>query len=72
MNILTRYECACCKTQYADRDAALKCELNHKHPVTIEAARYRSIGSDAPGYPISIIVKMNNGRGVVYERVREA
>ena len=71
MNILTRYECGCCKTQYADRDAALKCELNHKCPVDIKAVRYLSFANDSTGYPVTIMVRMGDGHLVTYKRQRE-
>lgn len=70
MDILTRYQCQHCKTQYADRDTALKCELGHKQPVGIKAAHYHSFNNDATGYPITVDVKMKDGSTVRYQRVR--
>lgn len=62
------YVCECCGTQYASKENAIDCEKNHKAPVSIVSTRSLSKAQDATGYPVTITVKMRDGKQVVYKR----
>lgn len=68
MKEVKQYICECCGTQYADKSKAIECERNHKSVADILKERFLPKKNDASGYPISITVKMMDGKEVVYKR----
>lgn len=68
MKEVKQYICEGCGTQYADKAKATECEKNHKNVVNILYERFLPKKNDASGYPISITVKMMDGKEVVYKR----
>lgn len=68
MKEVKQYICESCGTQYADKSKATECEKNHKSVVNILYERFLPKKNDASGYPISITVKMMDGKEVVYKR----
>lgn len=49
-------------------EKAIECEKNHKSVENILKERFLPKANDASGYPISITVKMADGKEVVYKR----
>lgn len=68
MKEIKRYVCEICKTEYADKAQAQKCERAHKLPLEIVSYRYRPITDDKSGYPQTITVKMGDGKEATYKR----
>lgn len=68
MKEVKQYICECYGVQYADKAKAQECEINHKSAINILYQRFLSKKNDASGYPISITVKMADGKKVVYKR----
>lgn len=68
MKVLENYLCEGCGTEYSDRNLAEDCEKCHKQPVSIVRVRHLSKGQNGAGYPVSITVKMSDGKEVVYKR----
>lgn len=68
MKVMGKYLCEGCGTEYADRRLAEDCEKCHKYPVSIVRVRHLSKGQNGAGYPVSITVKMSDGKEVVYKR----
>lgn len=68
MREMKQYVCEGCGTPYADKTKAQECERNHKSAINILYQRFLPKKNDASGYPISITVKMADGKEVVYKR----
>ena len=68
MREIQQYLCEHCGTLYADKMKAQECERNHKSAINILYQRFLPKKNDASGYPISITVKMEDGKEVVYKR----
>lgn len=64
----TKYQCEFCYTEYADEKEAKACEDSHKKIVCIADQRYIPKNNDCTGYPICIVVKMNDGKLIKYRR----
>ena len=64
------YRCDVCKTEYANKDDAEKCEKYH-----VEPSRKATIGfykgmnqHSCDQYPYKVIVQMADGKGIEYKR----
>jgi hypothetical protein len=68
MKEVKQYICECCGVLYADKVKAQECERNHKSAINILYQRFLPKKNEASGYPISITVKMADGKEVVYKR----
>ena len=68
MKIIEKYRCEICNTEYADKKRAEACEQSHKRPAKIVKTRYLSVGQNESCYPISITVKMDDGKELIYRR----
>ena len=68
MKVVEKYRCEVCHTEYADRKQAEACEKIHKLPTKISGARHLSMAQNGTGYPVSITVKMSDGKEVIYKR----
>ena len=51
-----------------DRTRAETCEKSHKKPIELVGARHLSMGQNGAGYPVSVTIKMSDGKEVVYKR----
>lgn len=68
MKVVQKFRCEVCHTEYAAEKAALECEASNKLPLTIVNARHLSMGQNGPGYPVSITVRMSDGKDITYKR----
>lgn len=68
MKIVERYICEACGTEYTDKERCAECEDWHIRPVKIEGMQHVPVNRDAQGYPLSIQVRMEDGKTVEYER----
>ena len=68
MKEVKHYICEICGTEYAEKEKCAKCEKSHKKAVEIVKMRHLSFSQDQKGYPLSIDVKMNDGKIVTYKR----
>lgn len=68
MKEIKHYICEICGTEYNDKKRCNNCELGHVRPVEICQARYIAISDNAKGYPLSISIKMEDGKIVIYKR----
>lgn len=68
MKAVQKYQCEVCHTEYAAKTDAVSCEKNHKIPESIVQARYLSKAMNGSGYPVSVTVRMSDGRELVYKR----
>lgn len=68
MKTVQKYRCEVCHTEYAAEKAALECEASHKLPLTIVNARHLSMGQNGTGYPVSVTVRMSDGKDITYKR----
>ena len=62
------YECDFCKTSFADKAEAMKCEKNHKQIARIQSLRYASFKCEGTGKPITIEVVFTDGSTAIYKR----
>lgn len=62
------YTCEYCNTSYKIKEKAEQCEKNHKKPKAITNTRYLSYKSNNSGYPIEVIIKMEDGKEISYSR----
>lgn len=65
------YACETCGTIYENRDRCKVCEEGHVHPIDIKDAKYDAFvgNSEANGYPVSINVRMGDGKIIRYKKV---
>lgn len=68
MKEVKHYICEICGTEYNDEKKCEACESGHCKPVKIMKAKYLSIDNNKKGYPVSIIVKMEDGTEQIYKR----
>ncbi len=68
MKVIQRYQCDVCHTEYTDRNRAEACEKSHKQPAKIVDARYLAMAQNGAGYPVSVTLKMSDGKEVIYKR----
>lgn len=68
MMIVERYICETCGTEYTDKERCAECEGWHIKPDRIEEMQHVPVNRDAHGYPLSIDVRMEDGKTVRYER----
>lgn len=68
MKIKEQWLCETCHTAYQLKEAAERCEANHKRIRRIEACDYGPYGDK---YPSAIAVKMNDGAVIHYHRWRD-
>nr|DAM77920.1 MAG TPA: hypothetical protein [Caudoviricetes sp.] len=62
------YTCEACRTDYADKEEAMRCELSHKKKLKIVDSRYLAhfqLGSD---FPYAITVQSEDGARATYKR----
>ena len=62
------YECEFCHTQYAAKIDATSCESNHKHVMSVDKEHFLAEKVDSSGYPIDVILLMDNGQKIKYKR----
>ena len=62
------YTCEVCRTDYADKVEAMRCELSHKKKLKIVDARYLARAQGMGGFPISITVQSDDGTQVTYKK----
>ena len=62
------YTCEVCRTDYADKAGAMRCELNHKKKLKIVDARYLAQAQDESGFPTTITVRSESGEQATYKR----
>ena len=68
MKEVKHYPCDICGTEYNDKEKCKRCEKSHCTPKEIVKARYTGFCYNAKGYPVSITVKMEDGKEVIYKR----
>ena len=62
------YTCEVCRTDYADKAEAMRCELSHKKKLKIVDSRYLAQAQDESGFPTTITVQSENGERATYKR----
>lgn len=62
------YECEFCKTSFADKAKAMKCESNHKKIAKVQNPRYVNVDCEGTGKPITIEVVFTDGSKAIYKR----
>lgn len=62
------FECEMCHTQYSAKIDAQCCEKNHKRVISVDKARFLPEKQDDSGYPIDVILVMDNGQKIKYKR----
>lgn len=62
------YICEICGTEYKDMMRAQECEENHHKPESIVKTKYLPYSNNKTGMPVSIDVKMSNGKIITYKR----
>lgn len=62
------YECELCHTQYAAKIDATSCETNHKRVKAVHKERFLAEKIDNSGYPVDVILLMDNGEKIKYVR----
>lgn len=62
------YTCEFCRTDYADKAEAMRCELSHKKKLKIVDSRYLAQAQDESGFPTTITVQAENGERATYKR----
>jgi len=68
MKTIEKYLCEVCNTEYADKQQAEACEKNHKKPVKIVDVRFLPMRQNGTGYPVSVTIRMDDGKEVIYKR----
>ena len=68
MKKIERYVCEICGTEYTDKARCQKCEKSHKTATEIIDARYLSLHQNEQGYPVSVTIKFNDGKTVIFKR----
>lgn len=62
------YTCEVCRTDYANKAEAMRCELSHKKKLKIVDSRYLAQAQDESGFPTTITVQSDGGTRVTYKR----
>ena len=62
------YTCEFCRTDYADKAEAMRCEESHKKKLKIVDSRYLAQAQDESGFPATITVQSENGERATYKR----
>ena len=62
------YTCEVCRTDYADKVEAKKCEESHKRKLKIVDSRYLARVKTLSGFPITITVQSEDGERATYKR----
>lgn len=68
MKKVEKYRCDYCNTEYKIKADCTECEANHKHSIEITAEKFLPFGMDKSGYPLTVSVKMSDGRTITYKR----
>lgn len=68
MNERVIYTCEFCRTDYADKAEAMKCELSHKKKLKIVDSRYLAYFQNGSDFPFSITVQSEDGARATYKR----
>lgn len=66
MKELKLYQCELCKTQYADKNEAKKCEEYHARDFKIDSLLYKGMNETSEKFPVKIWVKSKNGEERMY------
>ena len=67
MKEVKHYICEICGTEYAEKQKCIDCEKSHKKAVEIVRMRFLSKMQNQKGYPISVDIKMDDGKIVTYK-----
>lgn len=68
MKAVQKYQCEVCHTEYASDKAAQDCENSHKIPLAIVRVRHLAMAQNGTGYPVSVTVRMSDGKDITYKR----
>lgn len=68
MKEVKHYVCDICHVEYSSKVSCEKCEKTHCKPIKIVDARYVGFMDTVTDYPVSITVKMEDGKEVMYKR----
>lgn len=68
MKPVQKYQCEVCRVEYAKKEDALDCEKNHKIPQSIVSARHMPKAQKCTGYPVTVTIRMSNGKEIVYKQ----
>lgn len=68
MKEVKHYVCDICHVEYSSKVSCEKCEKTHRKPIKIVDAKYVGFIGAVNGYPVSITVKMEDGKEVMYKR----
>lgn len=68
MKTIELFVCEICGTQYNDKAKCKECEKAHKYPTEVVSCKHLPYTSDRSGYPIRVVLKMNDGKEVEYHR----
>lgn len=64
----TLYTCEKCKTDYADRKDAIRCEENHSKKIKIHDMRFLPYSQDKSGFPVTVTLIDQNGNKATYKK----
>lgn len=62
------FECELCHMQYSAKIDAQCCENNHKRVMSVDKERFLPEKQDNSGYPIDVILVMDDGQKIKYKR----
>lgn len=62
-----KYSCEFCGTPYDTEEECKKCEAFHVEPSGVEACIFRPIGESDNRYIDGIVLKMKDGKAVLYK-----
>lgn len=68
MKAVQKYQCEVCHTEYVSEKSAQDCESSHKIPLSIVHSRHLALSQNGTGYPVSITVRMSDGKDITYKR----
>ena len=68
MKEIKLYQCDVCRTKYADKNEAKKCEKYHVKDFEIVNRDYRGMNEGAGAFPVKIWVRSKDGAEVMYRR----
>lgn len=68
MKPVQKYQCEVCHAEYVAEKVALECEASHKLPLSIVGVRHLPKGAGRDGYPVSVTVRMSDGKDITYKR----
>lgn len=66
MKELKLYQCELCRTQYADKNEAKRCEEYHVRDLKIDSFLYKGMNETSEKFPVKIWVKAKNGEERMY------